>query len=143
MSEEVAQAAGDIAYWQRRALTAEAHQAAIVEACDAFGDFALSYAPDSALAVTQPTFYSLLRVYGKNAHAAVAATKTQADAFLAELAELKKANREVALLNADYLTALDAAYRALLSYAHGNSAPFLAEEIAAFVLKTIEKASRG
>lgn len=38
-------------------------------------------------------------------------------------------------------TLLDSAYHALLSYAHGNSAPFLAEEVAA-AIKANMKARR-
>ena len=93
MSEEILQAAGDLAYWQKRAESAErardedhARVAALIEACEAFADFALSYTPDSVLALEQPTFYGLLRVYGKNARAAVAVTRGYADAYTAELA---------------------------------------------------------
>lgn len=88
-----------------------------------------------------PTFYGIFRVYGKNARAAFLAARPQADALLAKMAELITANTEVAQLNGSYLEALSAAYHALLSYAHGNVAPALAEEVAAHVLATIEKAS--
>jgi hypothetical protein len=71
-----------------------------------------------------------------------AAVRPQADALLAQLAELTMANVEVAQLNGDYLIALSAAYNALQSYAYGNSAPDLAKEVAAYVLATIEKASK-
>ncbi len=62
-----------------------ARMAALVEACEATAAFIESYGPDTALAQYQPTFYSLLRVYGKNARAAVAAVRPQADALLSEL----------------------------------------------------------
>jgi hypothetical protein len=65
---------------------ARAQSAALVEACEALADFIESYTPDSPLARAQPTFYSIFRVYGKNARAAVAAVRPQADALLAELA---------------------------------------------------------
>lgn len=85
MSEEVAQAIGDIAYWKRRAETAAADAAALMEACQAFADFALSYGPQSALARSLPTFHGLLRVYGKNARAAAAA-QPRSEALLTRLA---------------------------------------------------------
>jgi hypothetical protein len=118
-----------------------ARMAAIVEACEALAQFAESYLPDSHLATQAPGFYSVFRSYGKNARAAVADVRPQADALLAKMAELITANTQVAQLNGSYLEALSAAYHALLSYAHGNSAPALAEEVAALVLATIEKAS--
>lgn len=70
------------------------------------------------------------------------AVRPQADALLKQLYDCQQANSEVAQLNADYLIALSAAYQALESYAHGNSAPDLAQEVAAYVLATIEKAGK-
>ena len=57
-----------------------------------------------------------------------------------QLLECQRANTEVELRNVEYLIALSAAYNTLQSYAHGNSAPDLAEEIAAHILAIIEKA---
>jgi hypothetical protein len=67
-----------------------ARMAALYEACEALADFIESYAPDSQLALSQPTFYGIFRVYGKNARAAVAAVRPQADAFVARLADLSR-----------------------------------------------------
>ena len=67
-----------------------ARMAALIEACEAVADFVESYAPSSNLAQTLPTFYANLRVYGKNARAAVEACRSQADALLARLADLSR-----------------------------------------------------
>lgn len=70
---------------------AQASSAALVEACEALAAFIEAYTPDSPLARQQPTFYSIFRVYGKNARAAAAAVRPQADALLAELAAARAA----------------------------------------------------
>lgn len=62
-----------------------ARMAALIEACEATAAFIEAYGPDSPVAQLLPTFYANLRVYGKNARAAVAAVRPQADALLAEL----------------------------------------------------------
>jgi len=62
-----------------------ARMAALIEACDAVAAFIESYAPDSPVAQLLPTFYANLRVYGKNARAAVEQVRAQADALLARL----------------------------------------------------------
>ena len=83
MSEEVAQAAADLAtveHWRLRALSAEATAAALVEACLMFAEFVESYDRNSALAQGYPTFYGLLRVYGKNARAALQMAVSQREA---------------------------------------------------------------
>jgi len=69
---------------------ARAQSAALVEACEALAQFIESYTPDSLLARAQPTFYGIFRVYGKNARAAVAAVRPQADALLAKMADLSR-----------------------------------------------------
>lgn len=60
-------------------------------------------------------------------------------ALLEQMTELRTANAGVAQINSSYLIALSAAYDALLSYAHGNSAPDLAKEVAVHIQATIEK----
>lgn len=62
-----------------------ARMASLIEACEATAAFIESYTPDSDLALYRPTFYGLLRVYGKNARAAVQAVRPQADALLSRL----------------------------------------------------------
>lgn len=69
--------------------------AAILEACEALAAFIEAYTPDSPLARQQPTFYSIFRVYGKNARAAAAAVRPQADALLAELAAARTALNQI------------------------------------------------
>jgi len=69
---------------------ARAIAAALVEACEAVAAFIESYTPDSQLARAQPTFYGIFRVYGKNARAAAAAVRPQADALLARMADLSR-----------------------------------------------------
>lgn len=70
-----------------RALDMEhARMAALIEACEVFAAFVESYDDRSMLATALPTTYANLRVYGKNARAAVEAVRPQADALLAELA---------------------------------------------------------
>lgn len=64
---------------ERRALLAEAELSAMLEACTAFAEFVESYGPESSLARYQPTFYGLLRVYGKNARAAVRGARALAE----------------------------------------------------------------
>lgn len=70
---------------ERRALLAEAELSAMLEACTAFAEFVESYSPDSELARVSPSFYGLLRVYGKNARAAVQGARAQAQQIVAEL----------------------------------------------------------
>lgn len=125
-----------------------ARMAAILEACEATAAFIESYGPDSDVARLLPTFYATLRVYGKNARAAVAAVRPQADAFVARLADLSRTIGEQnttigyqdAMLAALRKT-LDAAYHGLMSYACGNSAPALAEEMAAEIARVLGKVS--
>lgn len=74
---DAARHAGDMAH---------ARMAALVEACEATAAFIESYPPGCVVEQTLPTFYANLRVYGKNARAAVTAVRPQADALLAELA---------------------------------------------------------
>jgi len=70
----------------RAQLAAEhARMAALLEACEAVAAFVESYDRNSSVARLLPTFYANLRVYGKNARAAVAACRGQADALLSEL----------------------------------------------------------
>ncbi len=93
-----------------------ARMAALYEACEVFADFALSYDQESALAHAQPAFYGLLRVYGKNARAAVRAVRGQADAFVAELtaarayiAEMRETIEGCGCVECRLLAAYDAA----------------------------------
>jgi hypothetical protein len=119
---------------------ARAQSAALVEACEALAQFIESYTPDSLLARAQPTFYGIFRVYGKNARAAVQAVRPQADALLARMADLScqigEQNTTIGYQDA----MLHAAYNALQSYVHGNSAPDLAKEVAAAIQAAIPKA---
>jgi hypothetical protein len=62
-----------------------ARMAAMIEACEAVAQFVESYDRDSTVARLLPTFYANLRVYGKNARAAVSACRAQADAIVSEL----------------------------------------------------------
>lgn len=62
-----------------------AKMAALIEACEVFAEFVEAYGVDSPVAQALPMFYANLRVYGKNARAAVIAVRPQADALLARL----------------------------------------------------------
>jgi len=81
-----------------RAQLAEEHarMAALLEACATVADFVESYDRNSAVARLLPTFYANLRVYGKNARAAVEACRAQADALLSELTTLRELHADVA-----------------------------------------------
>jgi hypothetical protein len=118
-----------------------ARMAALIEACTAVADFIETYTPDSAVAHVLPSFYSVFRVYGKNARAAVAAVRPQADALIARMADLETTKEALIARNITYLNALHSAYDALMSYAYGNSAPDLAKEVAAHMLAIVEEAS--
>lgn len=126
-----------------------ARMAALIEACEAAAAFIESYTPDSDLARSMPGFYGLMRVYGKNARAAVQAVRPQADALLARLADMSRMIGEQnttigyqdAML-AERARLLTAAYHALQSYARGNAAPDLAIEVATAIESTLEKVSK-
>jgi hypothetical protein len=77
-----------------------ARMAAMIEACEAVAQFVESYDRDSTVARLLPTFYANLRVYGKNARAAVSACRAQADAIVGELAAGRAATAALATIGA-------------------------------------------
>jgi len=137
---EIARLKDQLADVMRAGDLEHARMAALYEACEVFAQFVEAYPPNSPLARGWPTFYGIFRVYGKNARAAARAVRPQADALLARLADLSRQIGEQNTTIGYQDAMLSAAYNALMSYAHGNSAPDLAAEVAAHLEQTIGKA---
>lgn len=124
-----------------------ARMASLIEACEALAQFVEAHTSTSLVARTLPIFYANLRVYGKNARAAVQAVRPQADALLAKMAELSRQigeqNTTIGYQDAmlvELRKTLGAAYHGLMSYACGNSAPDLAEEMAEEIKRVLGNA---